>query len=120
MEILKVSSKSNPNSVAGALANVFREKGAVVNGVMNFLMGFSYIVKKISGINPGSVLFKPVLKQANIQIAINDLEIQIRVVTSEYLPEQTIIFNNFVKCSISYGGIIIQVSSPLISNFFSL
>ena len=29
MEILKVSSKSNPNSVAGALANVFREKGMV-------------------------------------------------------------------------------------------
>ena len=29
METLKVSSKSNPNSVAGALANVFREKGEV-------------------------------------------------------------------------------------------
>lgn len=29
MEILKVSSKSNPNSVAGAIANVFREKGVV-------------------------------------------------------------------------------------------
>ena len=29
MEILKVSSKSNPNSVAGAIANVFREKGNV-------------------------------------------------------------------------------------------
>ena len=29
METLKVSSKSNPNSVAGALANVFREKGNV-------------------------------------------------------------------------------------------
>ena len=27
METLKVSSKSNPNSVAGALTNVFREKG---------------------------------------------------------------------------------------------
>lgn len=26
MEILRVSSKSNPNSVAGALANVFREE----------------------------------------------------------------------------------------------
>ena len=26
METIKVSSKSNPNSVAGALANVFREK----------------------------------------------------------------------------------------------
>ena len=29
MEILKVSSKSNPNSVAGAIANVFREKDSV-------------------------------------------------------------------------------------------
>ena len=29
METLKVSTKSNPNSVAGALANVFREKGTV-------------------------------------------------------------------------------------------
>ena len=29
MEILKVSSKSKPNSVAGALAYVFREKGKV-------------------------------------------------------------------------------------------
>ena len=29
MEILKVSAKSNPNSVAGALTNVFREKGVV-------------------------------------------------------------------------------------------
>ena len=29
METLKVSSKSNPNSVACALANVFREKGTV-------------------------------------------------------------------------------------------
>lgn len=29
METLKVSSKSSPNSVAGALANVMREKGSV-------------------------------------------------------------------------------------------
>ena len=29
MGTLKVSSKSNPNSVAGALANVFRDKGEV-------------------------------------------------------------------------------------------
>ena len=27
MEILKVSSKSNPSKVAGAIANVFREQG---------------------------------------------------------------------------------------------
>lgn len=29
MDILKVSSKSKPNSVAGALANAFRERGKV-------------------------------------------------------------------------------------------
>ena len=29
METLKVSSKSNPSSVAGALANVFKDKNAV-------------------------------------------------------------------------------------------
>ena len=29
MEVLKVSSKSKPNSVAGALANAFREKASV-------------------------------------------------------------------------------------------
>jgi stage V sporulation protein S len=29
MEVLKVSAKSNPNSVAGALAGVIREKGSV-------------------------------------------------------------------------------------------
>lgn len=31
MEILKVSAKSNPNSVAGALAGVLREKGGSRN-----------------------------------------------------------------------------------------
>ena len=29
MEVLKVSSKSNPGKVAGAIANTFREKGTV-------------------------------------------------------------------------------------------
>ena len=29
LEILKVSSKSNPSKVAGAIANVFREEGSV-------------------------------------------------------------------------------------------
>ena len=29
MEILKVSSKSNPSKVAGAIANIYREEGSV-------------------------------------------------------------------------------------------
>ncbi len=34
METIKVSSKSNPNSVAGALANLFREKDTIEIGVV--------------------------------------------------------------------------------------
>ena len=34
MDNLKVSSKSNPNKVAGALTNVFREKGVVEIGAI--------------------------------------------------------------------------------------
>ena len=44
MEILKVSAKSNPNSVAGALAGVLREKGgaeiqAIGAGALNQAIG---------------------------------------------------------------------------------
>ena len=34
METIKVSSKSNPNSVAGAIANLFREKDTIGIGVV--------------------------------------------------------------------------------------
>ena len=34
MEILKVSAKSNPNSVAGALAGVIRETGSAETGIV--------------------------------------------------------------------------------------
>ena len=33
MEILKVSARSNPNSVAGALAGVLREKGGEIQAI---------------------------------------------------------------------------------------
>ena len=40
MDILKVSSKSNPNSVAGALTNVFRDKGIVEIKAIAIARGF--------------------------------------------------------------------------------
>lgn len=54
------------NKLISGIRKGIKEKGAVVSGVMSFLMGLSYITKKLTGINPGSVFFKPVLKQANI------------------------------------------------------
>ena len=46
METIKVSSKSNPNSVAGALANVFREKGIL----FFFFLGAGALNQAIKGV----------------------------------------------------------------------
>ncbi|AEE15774.1 AMP-dependent synthetase/ligase [Treponema brennaborense] len=51
--------------LAGILKGI-RDKGPVVYGVMKFLMGISYLVKKIFKVNPGKKLFKPVLEKASI------------------------------------------------------
>ena len=47
METLKVSSKSNPSSVAGALANVFREKGSVEIQAIGAGIGADFDITKI-------------------------------------------------------------------------
>ena len=55
METIKVSSKSNPNRVAGALANVFRERGvvevqAIGAGALNqAIKGIAIYIKYIYG-----------------------------------------------------------------------
>src|SRR5574344_2540814 len=41
--------------LAGILKGI-RDKGIVVYGIMKFLMGISYLVKKITGMNPGKTL----------------------------------------------------------------
>lgn len=54
------------NKLLSGIKKGLKEKGAVVSGVMNGLMNLSYGIKKITGINPGKFLFKPVLTKANI------------------------------------------------------
>lgn len=51
--------------LAGILRGI-REKGIVVYGIMKMLMGVSYLVKKITGKNPGKKLFHTVLEKASI------------------------------------------------------
>ena len=58
MEILKVSAKSNPNSVAGALAGVLREKGgaeiqAIGAGALNQAIKFIAIARGF--VAPGGI-----------------------------------------------------------------
>ncbi len=54
------------NKVAAGILKGIKAKGPIVYGVMRFLMGLSYIIKKLFGVNPGKTLFKPVLQQANL------------------------------------------------------
>lgn len=54
------------NKLLAGIMKGIRAKGPVVNGAIHALMGISYFIKKIFHKNPGKLLFKAVLKQANI------------------------------------------------------
>ena len=54
------------NKLLAGIMKGIKEKGAFVYGIIKFLMGLSYIIKKATNRNPGKVLFKSVLKKANI------------------------------------------------------
>ncbi|MCH5290848.1 MAG: AMP-binding protein [Treponema sp.] len=54
------------NKLCAGILKGIREKGIVVYGLMRFLMNLSYIIKKVFKVNVGKVLFRPVLKKANL------------------------------------------------------
>ena len=67
METLKVRAKSNPNSVAGALANVFREKGLNDQIVENFgLENYHFVEEGIPNNNEYKVHNNPADREFNI------------------------------------------------------
>lgn len=54
------------NKLLAGIMKGIRKKGAFVYGLMRFLMGFSYLVKKVFGVNPGRKIFKSVLEKASL------------------------------------------------------
>ena len=54
------------NKLLAGIMKGIKEKGSVVYGIIKFLMGLSYVIKKLTNCNPGKVLFKSVLSKANI------------------------------------------------------
>ncbi|MBR5400206.1 MAG: AMP-binding protein [Treponema sp.] len=54
------------NKLLAGIMKGIKEKGAFVFGIIKFLMGLSYAIKKLTKCNPGKVLFKAVLQKANI------------------------------------------------------
>ena len=54
------------NKLLAGIMKGIRQKGPIVYGAIKFLLGLSYIIKKLTNCNPGKTMFKAVLKQANI------------------------------------------------------
>lgn len=54
------------NKLLAGINKGLKSKGPVVVGLMGFLRGISFLVKKLTGKNIGKSLFKAVLQQANI------------------------------------------------------
>lgn len=54
------------NKLAAGILNGIKQKGAVVYGVLKFLMEIAYIIKKMTKLNVGHKMFNAVLKKANI------------------------------------------------------
>lgn len=54
------------NKLIQGIMKGVKEKGAFVYGMIRFLMGISYLIKKIFKVNPGKKMFKSVLEKANL------------------------------------------------------
>ncbi len=54
------------NKLLAGIMKGIRDKGPVVYGIMKFLMGVSYLVKKLTGKNPGRKIFHAVLEKASL------------------------------------------------------
>lgn len=54
------------NKLLAGINKGIRAKGAIVAGIMGFLRGLSFFLKKLTGKNLGKGIFKTVLTQANI------------------------------------------------------
>lgn len=54
------------NKLLAGIKKGVREKGPAVALFMKFLMNLSYVIKKVTGKNPGKVLFRQVLESANV------------------------------------------------------
>ncbi len=54
------------NKLLAGIEKGMKAKGPAVYGLLKFLMGLSYLIKKIFKINPGKTMFKAVLEKASI------------------------------------------------------
>ena len=96
------------NKLADGIMKGIKKKGPLVYGLIRFLMGLSYVIKKIFKVNPGKLLFKSVLKQANLYT--------VRIAISGGGPLAKEVFRFFNEMGINFvQGYGLTETSPIIA-----
>lgn len=93
--------------LAGILKGI-KDKGPIVYGLITFLMGVSYLVKKLTGLNPGKKMFHSVLDKASLST--------LRIAISGGGPLASSVFRKFNEFGIDFiQGYGLTETSPIVA-----
>jgi long-chain acyl-CoA synthetase len=93
--------------LAGILKGI-KDKGPIVYGLITFLMGISYLVKKLTGLNPGKKMFHSVLDKASLST--------LRIAISGGGPLASSVFRKFNEFGIDFiQGYGLTETSPIVA-----
>ena len=96
------------NKFAAGIQKGLKGKGPLVYGIIHFLMGISYLIKKLTGLNPGKKLFAAVLKQASLYT--------VRIAISGGGPLDKKVFKFFNEMGIDFvQGYGLTETSPIVA-----
>lgn len=96
------------NKLLAGIMKGIKDKGPIVFGLMKILMGISYLVKKITGFNPGKKIFHAVLEKASIST--------LRIAISGGGPLAANVFRNFNELGIDFiQGYGLTETSPIVA-----
>jgi long-chain acyl-CoA synthetase len=93
--------------LAGILKGI-KDKGPIVYALITFLMGISYLVKKLTGLNPGKKMFHSVLDKASLST--------LRIAISGGGPLASSVFRKFNEFGIDFiQGYGLTETSPIVA-----
>ena len=96
------------NKLLAGIMKGIKDKGPIVYGIMKMLMGISYLVKKLTGMNPGKKMFHAVLDKASIST--------LRIAISGGGPLAPSIFRQFNEFGIDFiQGYGLTETSPIVA-----
>jgi len=96
------------NKLLAGIMKGIKDKGPIVFGLMKILMGISYLIKKITGFNPGKKIFHALLEKASIST--------LRIAISGGGPLAANVFRNFNELGIDFiQGYGLTETSPIVA-----